>query len=61
MLKPLLWKKILDSKQNELLGVQISNGTWTVSYQKQLILLNGLDFAVKTQPNEISFPYDKCS
>jgi len=55
------WKKILDSKQNELLDVQISNGTWTISYQKQLILLNGLDFAVKAQPNEISFPYDKCS
>jgi len=53
--------EILDSKQNELLDVQVSNGTWIVSYQKQLIFLNGLGFAVKAQPNEISFSYDKYS
>ena len=55
------WKEIRDSVQNKPLDVRISNGTWTISYQKQLILLNGLDFAVKAQPNELTFSYNQYS
>ena len=49
------WQEARDQKSSNLVQVTVKNGTWTISYETELVLWTGARFAFMNKPTEIVF------
>jgi len=53
--KHLGWKEIMDKYTKHLYDVSVENGEWRISYERSLIILTDVSFAIAQRPNKITF------
>ena len=49
------WKEIVDEYAKHLFDVSVENGEWRISYERSLIILTDVSFAMAQRPNQITF------
>ena len=49
------WKEIVDKYAKHSFDVSIENGEWRISYERSLITLTDVSFAITQRPNQINF------